>query len=66
MRDMLAHIGDFLTRWIPCFQSEGRSYLTIAVGCTGGQHRSVYLVEKLAQFFQSRGHKVLHKHRELP
>ena len=63
---MISQIGDFLGRWIPCFESEGRSYLTIAIGCTGGQHRSVYLVEQLSDFFESQGRKVVCNHRELP
>ncbi len=62
---MLSDISDFLARWVPCFEAEGRSYLTIAIGCTGGQHRSVYLVEQLAQFFSAQGRSVVHSHREL-
>ncbi len=63
---MLDDIGDFLTRWVSCFEAEGRSYLTIAIGCTGGQHRSVYLVEQLARHCESQGRSVIHSHRELP
>ena len=48
---MLADIIGFLTRWIPKHQNNNRSYLTVAIGCTGGQHRSVYLANRLAEYF---------------
>ncbi|MEY6432790.1 RNase adapter RapZ [Thioalkalicoccus limnaeus] len=56
----------FFDRWIPEFETDGRSYLTIAIGCTGGQHRSVYLAEALRNHFEAGGHKVMVRHRELP
>lgn len=62
---MFYDINDFLQRWIPCFEQEGRAYLTIAIGCTGGQHRSVYMVERLRRRLEEQGHKVLCRHREL-
>ncbi|MGH8671713.1 MAG: RNase adapter RapZ [Burkholderiales bacterium] len=62
--DMLNDIRDFVDKWLPCFIRDNRSYLTIAIGCTGGQHRSVYLAEKLARQFQD-GQQVLVRHREL-
>ena len=65
VRGMLGHLGEFLLQWIPCFESEGRSYLTIAIGCTGGQHRSVFLVEQLKQRLEGQGHSVVVHHREL-
>jgi UPF0042 nucleotide-binding protein len=58
-------ITDFLQRWIPRFEAEGRSYLTVAIGCTGGQHRSVYLVDSLAQHFKNYSLNVIVRHREL-
>jgi len=58
-------LAGFLERWLPQFESDNRSYMTIAVGCTGGQHRSVYLVERLAEGLQERGRPVLTRHREL-
>ncbi|MES9834989.1 MAG: RNase adapter RapZ [Candidatus Thiodiazotropha sp.] len=62
---MLSDMIDFLARWIPAFEADGRSYLTIAVGCTGGQHRSVFLVERLARHFAQAGLDVMSRHREL-
>ncbi|WP_295542478.1 RNase adapter RapZ [uncultured Thiohalocapsa sp.] len=64
--EMCADMQGFLDRWIPRFETDGRSYLTIAVGCTGGQHRSVYVVESLSRHLQAQGHRVLVRHRELP
>lgn len=58
-------IQAFLQKWLPAFEAENRSYLTVAIGCTGGQHRSVYLVEKLAEHF-SLAWKTLIRHREYP
>lgn len=66
VRAMIGSIGDYLERWIPCFQSERRAYLTVAIGCTGGQHRSVFVAERLAAAFRNRdGLNVLVRHREL-
>jgi UPF0042 nucleotide-binding protein len=61
---MLTDIGDYVERWLPCFVRDNRAYLTVAIGCTGGQHRSVHFVEKLAQRFASHA-RVLVRHREL-
>ena len=62
---MISDIRGFLENWLPSFVRDNRSYLTVAIGCTGGQHRSVYLVEHLARHFQSQIN-VLIRHRELP
>ena len=62
--EMLQQIHDFLQRWLPAFEDDQRSYVTVAVGCTGGQHRSVYGVEWLAQRFEAR-YATLVRHREL-
>lgn len=64
-RCLLDQIGSFVTTWLPCFEREGRSYLTVGIGCTGGRHRSVYLVEQLAAQFRAAGHEPLVLHREL-
>ena len=58
-------LEDFLTSWVPHFQADNRSYLSIAIGCTGGQHRSVYLVERLARELKSRLCDIVTRHREL-
>jgi len=62
--EMLMQIEAFLLRWVPAFEDSQRSYLTVAMGCTGGQHRSVYGVEWLARRFQGH-HATLVRHREL-
>ena len=63
-QDMFVDISRFVERWLPYFVADNRSYLTIAIGCTGGQHRSVYISEKLGLYFQSH-QQVLLRHREL-
>ncbi|ACL71814.1 conserved hypothetical protein [Thioalkalivibrio sulfidiphilus HL-EbGr7] len=66
VQEMFDSLRDFLERWIPCFEAEHRSYMTVSLGCTGGQHRSVYLAERLAAHFrQTRGLNVSTRHREL-
>ncbi|HEY7886560.1 MAG TPA: RNase adapter RapZ [Cellvibrionaceae bacterium] len=62
---MLTDIRVFLATWLPQYQANNRSYITIAIGCTGGQHRSVYLCEKLQQYFQHQLQNVQVRHREL-
>jgi UPF0042 nucleotide-binding protein len=65
VQSMLDEIRGFLEKWLPHFEREDRTYLTIAVGCTGGQHRSVYLVHRLAEYFANKGLKTQVRHREL-
>jgi len=61
---MIDDINGYLHRWLPHYLREHRSYLTVAIGCTGGQHRSVYLVEEIAKRFR-RQDQVLIRHRSL-
>jgi UPF0042 nucleotide-binding protein len=61
---LLADIRVFIEKWLPCFLRDNRDHLTVALGCTGGRHRSVYLAEKLAEHFRPQN-QVLVRHREL-
>ena len=63
--ELATDIIGFMARWIPQFEREGRSYLTVAIGCTGGQHRSVYLADRLVKHFRSHYQNVIVRHREL-
>lgn len=62
---MLHDIADFVESWLPVFQADNRSYLTVSIGCTGGKHRSVYLVEQLSKRLALVLDNVLVRHREL-
>ncbi len=62
---MLESLGGFLDKWIPAFEDENRAYLTVAVGCTGGNHRSVYVVECLATQFRGGRSSILVRHRDV-
>ncbi len=63
--ELLSDIRSFIEKWLPSFKTDNRSYLTVALGCTGGQHRSVYMAERLAQYFADTEQVVL-RHREQP
>lgn len=63
-QEMLHDIKLYVEKWLPCFVQDNRGYLTVAIGCTGGQHRSVYFVEQLSAYFKAT-QKVLTRHREL-
>jgi len=62
---MIEHIRNFVETWLPNFKAENRSYITIAVGCTGGLHRSVYVAQKLVDYFKTQPLQVQIQHREL-
>jgi RNase adapter protein RapZ len=64
VEEVTGQIEAFLRRWLGAFEADQRSYLTVAIGCTGGQHRSVYLAESLSRRFAGRG-ATLVRHREL-
>jgi UPF0042 nucleotide-binding protein len=63
--EFLSDMVRLLDTWLPRFLLSDRSYITVAIGCTGGRHRSVYLVERLAEHFRDDQHSVLTFHREL-
>jgi UPF0042 nucleotide-binding protein len=65
VRQMREELARFLETWLPRFEREDRSYVTIALGCTGGMHRSVYLADRLAAYFSGKGYKTQVRHREL-
>ena len=65
VKEMMNDILEFITKWIPRFEADNRSYITIAIGCTGGQHRSVYFVNKLRELTLKQHENVLSRHREL-
>ncbi|VVE86363.1 RNase adapter RapZ [Pandoraea bronchicola] len=62
--EMINDIGAYLQKWLPSFMRDNRSYLTVAIGCTGGQHRSVFIAETLGERFRAEA-SVLVRHREL-
>ena len=64
--EMFEDIRQFLGRWVPHYENANRGYLTIALGCTGGQHRSVYMTEKLAATLREQHDPILTRHNSLP
>lgn len=62
---LISDVRSFVERWLPHFKAENRSYITVALGCTGGQHRSVYVAEQLADYFGRQPINVQVRHREL-
>lgn len=65
VRHFIRQTRIYLERWLPLLEVSNRSYLTIAIGCTGGKHRSVYIVEQLAHYFLLRGKNVQSRHRSI-
>ena len=63
-QELLRDIESFVAKWLPSFARDNRHYLTVAIGCTGGQHRSVFIAERLANYFRAHGN-VLVRHREM-
>jgi len=66
VQEMVDDITRFLERWIPLYQRFQRSYLTVAIGCTGGQHRSVYVAEAVAKRLRAAHESIQTRHHELP
>ena len=64
-KDLYTQLKDFVSYWTPHFEASNRSYLCFAIGCTGGQHRSVYLAEKLADHFRQQNKHVIINHRDI-
>ncbi|WP_373768208.1 RNase adapter RapZ [Glaesserella sp.] len=65
VHNFIYHTRNYLEMWLPALEKNNRSYLTIAIGCTGGKHRSVFIAEQLGQYFASRGKDVQIRHRSL-
>ncbi len=63
--EMFSDMCQFLERWLPRYERNNRPYTTVAIGCTGGQHRSVYIANRLYQHFFDRGDEVQVRHREI-
>jgi UPF0042 nucleotide-binding protein len=63
---MLEQLSTLLTSWLPLFEREQRQFLSVSLGCTGGQHRSVYMVERLAERLRANYPNLILRHRELP
>lgn len=63
--EMFNDIRDYIQKWLPSYEKNNRSYITVSIGCTGGQHRSVYLCEKLGLHFRSSIKNVQIRHREI-
>ena len=65
VQEMFDDISNYLEKWLPRFEANNRSYLSVAIGCTGGQHRSVYISERLKNWYSQKHENVQVHHREL-
>lgn len=63
VNEMVSDIENFIEKWLPSYKATNRHYLTVAIGCTGGQHRSVYVAETLAKYFSKQNESVTLRHR---
>lgn len=63
--ELKRQIETFIEYWLPSLEKNNRSYLTVAIGCTGGKHRSVFLTQQIGEYFLKKGHQVLIRHTQL-